>query len=240
MSVDTVLNIANEAFEVLGFPQLPTLFSTDNRSAVQMKHYMRMLASDLKKMLLPMGGFRDLIFDFQITTVENQAVYDLPSNFDRFVNDTAWDKTNYYKMSPASTDKWALYKNSVWGQNTIYKRFRLIRDNKIEFDPVPTQAGDILKFEYISNQLFSNYDKTSFYEKPVADTDFFLLDNEIMLRGLIYKWKLKNGLAADDDIEDYENFMHYLKCDNNAAGTVNIFCDSSPEITQVFNRTVGQ
>jgi hypothetical protein len=164
----------------------------------------------------------------------------LPTNFDRFVNDTAWDKTNYYRLSPVSADKWSLYKNSVWGQNTIYKRFRLRQGNKIEFDPVPTQAGDILKFEYISNQLFSNSDKTVFYEKPVADTDLFLLDNEIMLRGLIYKWKLKNGLAADDDIEDYENFMHFLKCDNNAAGSVNMFHDSSPDITQIYSRTVGQ
>jgi hypothetical protein len=240
MTIDTVRNIANEAFEVLGLPKMSTLFGTSSSSAIQMKHLMRMIASDLKKTLLPMGGFRDLIFDYQITTIANQAVYDLPTNFDRFINDTAWDKTNYYRLTPAQADKWSLYKNSVWGQNTIYKRFRLIRDNKIEFDPVPTQSGDILKFEYISNQLFSNNDKSVFYEKPFADTDLFLLDNEIMLRGLIYKWKLQNGLAADDDIEDYENFMHHLKCDNNASGSVNVFHDSSPDMTQIFNRTVGQ
>lgn len=233
MTTENVITICNVALEIMLLPKVTTLFSTENKSALQIKGFINQIAMDLKKVAMPLGGFKELYHEFTLTTFENGAIYDLPSNFDRFVNDTFYSKTHSYALSSPSAVMWQDYKNSVSGQNTVCKRFRLKAGNKIELDPVPTQDGEVLNFAYIGNQLFSNFEGTEFYERPQKDTDLFLLDSEILIRGLLVN--LKSGFDDTKEINDFTNAINNLKRDNSAATRFNLFSNSSCGFS-MFNR----
>lgn len=239
MAIETVLAIANASLETLLLPTITTLFGTNNKSALQIKAFIHKIAMDLKKMVMPSGGFKELCYDYTLATVKDVAVYDLPTNFDRFIDDTLYSKTNYYALSATSAMQWQEYKNAVWGQNTIYKRFRIRSGNKIELDPVPQTTGEILNFTYIGNQLFSNNAQNSFLERPEKDDDLFLLDSQILIRGIIANIKLKDGFDASAEIDDVESLVNALKRDNNPATSFNLF-GSHYLKGNVFSRIVGQ
>lgn len=70
-----------------------------------------------------------------------QSDYVLPSDFQRAVDDTFWDRTNYWKMrGPLSPQQWQWYKSSNLGYATIYRRYRFRRISgatRLSIDPTP-------------------------------------------------------------------------------------------------------
>jgi hypothetical protein len=85
-----------------------------------------------------------------------QSDYVLPTDFQRPVDDTFWDRSKFWEMrGPLSPQQWQLYKSSRIGNATIQQRFRFrnIRDlatgnslgQMLSLDPTPlggTPAGD--------------------------------------------------------------------------------------------------
>jgi hypothetical protein len=61
--------------------------------------------------------------DFSATGVSD---YPLPPDFFRLVNDTVWERSRYWAMRGAlSPQQWQLYKSSIYGRATMWRRFRI-------------------------------------------------------------------------------------------------------------------
>lgn len=106
-----------------------------------------------------------------------QTDYPLPSDFERPVDATFWDRTRYWQMrGPLSPQQWQVYRSSVIGNAAVQRRFRFrsiygpggqgigtggIGTGSIgslsafrkylSIDPVPFDNGANLVFEYVSN-----------------------------------------------------------------------------------------
>jgi hypothetical protein len=84
-----------------------------------------------------------------------QSDYTLPSDFQRPIDGTLWDRSRYWQMrGPQSPQQWQLYKSSVIGQASVQRRFRFRQEAgalRISIDPVPTDNGFALVLEYVSN-----------------------------------------------------------------------------------------
>src|SRR6185312_9692989 len=105
-----------------------------------------------------------------------QSDYALPSDFQRVIDNTLWDRSRFWAMrGPQSPQQWQLYKSSVIGRASIQRRFRFRRQQGgtgmvFSIDPVPTDNGSQPVFEYVSNawcQSVSGALQTSWE----ADTD---------------------------------------------------------------------
>lgn len=87
-----------------------------------------------------------------ITTVSGQANYALPADFERFVFNTEWDRTNHWEiLGPASPQEWQFRKSGIVNAGPRF-RFRVkgVADNQFYIDPTPSSSGTVIAFEYIT------------------------------------------------------------------------------------------
>lgn len=137
-----------------------------------------------------------------------QSDYTLPADFRSPVDNTMWDRSRFWSMrGPLSPQQWQLYKSSVIGRASIQRRFRFRRGPNatmiFSIDPVPTDNGSQLVFEYVSNawcESISGTPQTSWQ----ADTDVGILDEYLIQLGLTWRVLRRKGLAYSEELDEYE------------------------------------
>jgi hypothetical protein len=85
---------------------------------------------------------------------------------------------------------------------TPFNQYR-IRGNEILFFSPPT-AGQTCAFEYVTKSWVTNAAGTTFRNAIGGDTDELLLDDEVMLMGLIWRWKKAKNFEYGEDFKSYE------------------------------------
>lgn len=86
------------------------------------------------------------------TIVSSQDSYALPGDFNFFLADTEWDRTNSWPlMGPLTPQMWQEYKSGL--ASVAPRRIYRIKGYTLKqffIHPVPTTSGNILAFEYLS------------------------------------------------------------------------------------------
>lgn len=137
-----------------------------------------------------------------------QSDYALPSDFKTPVDNTFWDRSRFWSMrGPMSPQQWQLYKSSVIGRASIQRRFRFRRSPTagmvLSIDPVPTDNGSALVFEYVSNAWCQSSGGTA-QTSWQADTDVGILDEYLIELGLLWRVLRRKGLSYADELDEYE------------------------------------
>lgn len=116
------------------------------------------------------------------------------------INDTIWNRsTGEPIVGPRSPRIWQSYK-AVTFSAPVYE-YR-IRGGNLRILPVPT-AGHTGAFEYVSRcwcENLASVPATSF----TADTDVPLLDDELILAGLLWRWRKAKGFDYAEELLHYE------------------------------------
>lgn len=148
----------------------------------------------------------------------SQSDYPLPADFQRPVDNTFWDRTNFWRMrGPLSPQAWQLYKSSVLGSTpSIWRRFRFrganwksggtgtAGDQVLSIDPQPLAPNADLVYEYVSNgwcQSAGGVLQNSWQ----ADTDTGVLDEYLLQLGLQWRLFQRLGIQYAEQLAEYEN-----------------------------------
>ena len=123
--------------------------------------------------------------------------YDIPEDFDRFIGQTWWDRTNQWRLiGPDSPQMDQLLRSGIFTTGPR-RRFRQVgrRPNAYRIWPPPfagaAPAPGALVWEYISQNWVQKVDDT-FAAKMTADTDECLLDAQIVIMGVKWRmWQIK-------------------------------------------------
>lgn len=133
--------------------------------------------------------------------------YALPSDFQRPVDATFWDRTRYWQMrGPLSPQQWQMYKSSIYGRVSIQRRFRFRNEggvNLLSIDPTPFDNNAHMVFEYVS----SGWCKSSLgvYQTAwAADTDVGVVDEFLIQLGIKWRALERLGLVYASAFDDYE------------------------------------
>lgn len=160
-----------------------------------------------------------------IDYVFGRAAYALPSDFKRPIDNTMWDRGRYWQMrGPLSPQQWQFYKSSIYSRATVQRRFRFRKiGTAITFsiDPVPTDNGTPLVFEYISNawcQSAAGVPQTSW----LADSDIGILDEYLIQLGTEYRALNRLGLAFAEELNEYEREVAKAISADGGAATLDI------------------
>lgn len=136
-----------------------------------------------------------------------QSDYTLPTDFERPIDNTMWDRSRYWAMrGPQSPQQWQLYKSSYIGQATIQRRYRFRSINgavTFSIDPVPTDNKAALVFEYVSNawcQSSGGTPQTSW----LADTDTGILSEYLISLGVRWRMLRRLGMSYNEELDEYE------------------------------------
>jgi hypothetical protein len=151
--------------------------------------------------------------------------YPLPSDFERPIDNTFWDRSRYWAMrGPQSPQQWQLYKSSVIGKATIQRRYRFLEiagAQYISIDPTPFDNGSYLVFEYISNaycKSAAGTPKTSF----TADDDVGIVDEYLIQLNVLWRTLRRLGLGYSDELADYERQVDKALGQDGAAATLDL------------------
>lgn len=127
----------------------------------------------------------------------------IPSDFDRFVNETFWNRSRYSRLyGPLTPQDWQAIKAN--GSSPITDCFR-VRGSNILIQPVPP-AGQTMAYEYIKNTFCQSSGATA-QAAWAADTDTGILNEKTMSQGIVVRFKMSKGIAYDEDLAKYESMV---------------------------------
>ena len=156
----------------------------------------------------------------------SQTKYAMPSDFDRQIDRTHWDKTQHWQMiGPETPQQWEWLTSGYISTGPIV-RYRIFGNTFQIWPPQGTQH--YLGFEYISNAWANSaagVAKTSF----TADTDTCTFPDRLMVLGLKNKYYQAKGLG-DVFARDYE--AEYFLAVANDAGSQTL--SMNPRVPEVL------
>ncbi len=133
--------------------------------------------------------------------------YALPSDFQRPIDNTFWDRTRYWAMrGPMDPQQWQLYKSSVIGNASIQRRYRFRQisgTQVLSIDPVPFDNGSQLVFEYVSNAWCKNAVTGALQSSWLLDTDLGIIDEYLIQLGLRWRILRRGGFSYSEELDEY-------------------------------------
>lgn len=170
---------------------------------------------------------------FVTTATETQSAV-IPSDFDRFLPGTVWNRTKSRRVvGPLGSERYQMLQASV--SVSTWDAFR-IRGGAFLMFPTP-DAGDTIAFEYVKNTWCTDSTGTTYQTAWVADSDLPVLDDEIMTLGIVWRFLQQKGLAYGEAFRSYENAINaaaaedggYDLLDLNSAGIGSVYDPYVPD-----------
>jgi hypothetical protein len=154
-----------------------------------------------------------------------QSDYTLPTDFQRPIDNTMWDRSRYWQMrGPMSPQQWQLYKSSVIGQASIQRRFRFRQIKGVQvfsIDPVPTDNGSPLVFEYVSNGWCQSSAGVP-QNRWQADTDIGILDEYLLMLGTRWRVLRRLGFSYSEELDEYEREVSKAMASDGGAAVLSL------------------
>ena len=193
----TLLTLAQAACDIIGMPRPTSVMAGADQTARTMLSLAQREGRALARRWTWTALRKQQTFTTVAQTVQTGAV---PSDFDRMVSETFWNRTDQERVvGPVTPEEWQGLVASV--ALPIESAFQM-RAGQIELYPVPT-AGETYAYEYVSTQWCQSASGTG-QTAWVADTDTGLLDEELTTLGLVWRFKQSRGLDYAEDMTTYE------------------------------------
>jgi hypothetical protein len=160
-------------------------------------------------------------------TVNGTEEYALPSDYDRLVADTEWDRANTWPLiGPLNGVEWQTIKSGSIGSGAVGRRYRVVRASsgntrKIYVDPVPDVDDDTLAFEYVSNGWCASAAGTP-QTVWTADDDVSILDEMLMKLGIQVRYLRGRGLDYAGMADEYMLLFEALKGQDRPSRTLSL------------------
>lgn len=143
---------------------------------------------------------------FTTLAADSQGSSSLPSDFLRFVPETAFNRTLRRPIvGPINQSEWAEYKaNLIVPADPVWR----VRGGVILMAPLQT-AGQTIAYEYISKWSVSvaATPTTPAKDAFTLDTDTWLWDEELLTLAVIWRWRQHKGMAFEDARLDFERMV---------------------------------
>lgn len=144
--------------------------------------------------------------------------YAFPSDFDRLVNRTAYDKSRRWAMlGPATAQEWEWLKSSYISTGPRI-RYRFYGGYIQTWPLIATQ--DLLSFEYVSNNFAIDASSLSGKNSFTADTDTYIFPDRLMQTAIKFRYMAQRGLDTSESKADYLQQLNLAKAYNKGADTL--------------------
>jgi hypothetical protein len=159
--------------------------------------------------LCELNDWQILVKPFEIDTLDTDSgKYDLPDDFNYFIDQTGWDRKNNLPLAgPLSAQDWTYLEGRNLASSTIYASYRQ-NDGQIWIYPQPPPDAMQLTFEYISR----NWLKETGSAIPNRDTigngtDICILDPLLSIKFLKLKWLQAKGFDYSTAAMEFDTLL---------------------------------
>lgn len=216
-----VLEVIQRACNAIGIQEPTTALANTQDDVVQLVELLNQAGRDL-------AGIHDwqaLSFEGTFTTVAAELQGTLASiigatqELRSITNDTIWNRTQQRPVwGPLSKPRRQAYKGmTLTGPYSEY----YIRGGSLYFYPAPA-TGESCYFEYVSKMWATDITGVTYKRNLTSDTDKLLLDDELILAALEWRWLRKKGLSYAEEFASYEGQLHRAICRDGTKRTLNM------------------
>jgi len=138
---------------------------------------------------------------FTSAATESQgAIADIAPGLRAIINDTIFDRTQRTQLDgPLSPREWQAVK--TFAGTSPYPMWR-IQGPQLKMWPAPVEGHDMY-FEYLSCCWCTSSGGTP-QPRMVNDSDLSLLPEELVIQGLVWRWKRSKNLEYAEEFRDYQ------------------------------------
>lgn len=164
------------------------------------------------------------------TLVFSQDMYPEPADFDHFINDTWYDRTNRWKLlGPLSPqmDQWHLSGIVATGPRRYFRQIGPYA-NQYRIWPPPAEITNPLQlvFEYQSNyRVRVAGSATNFGFEFTDDNDIPLLDDRLIIAGIKWRFWEQKGFNWLSKRKEYDDMVDRFMARDGASGKMSLVRD---------------
>jgi hypothetical protein len=193
----SLLTICQNAAQEIRVAKPSTIVGNTDETAVMLLR----AASRAGKVLARRHDWQVLQKEATITTADATASYALASDYDHHVNDTLWDRTNYWKMTgPTSPQDWQTLQSGIVTSGV--RRWFRVKAGLMYIYPTPSSA-DTLAYEYVSNGWCQDAGGTA-QTDWAADTDTGVISEYLIEAGTIWRGLKAMGMAYAEEKQEHD------------------------------------
>ena len=214
----SLLTLCQDAATACGFPSPSSVVGSTDKTAIQLLS----LANREGEFLSTQRNWSELVSEHTFTLATSDQDYALPADFRWIIPQTTFDRDDSrIVLNPITGQDWQFLK--AWTSiNGLTRRAR-IRAGQLEFEQAITSTdnGKTIAFEYLSKywaETSGGSAKGSF----TLDTDLPRLDGEMMILGLIWRFRRAKGLDFVDERNEYIAQLNRIKSADGGARTVSM------------------
>lgn len=202
----TFLEILQDASAVLELPQPENGTSTSQQNIILLRSLLNRLGREVAREISWERIIKEHSFSADASSYD---IYTNITDFDYIVTKYIWDYTDNEPIINESFDDYHL--DETIELQSAFTRFHL-KGGSLIFEPAFTAASPhTLKFYYKSKNWVLASDGTTYKSEFTADDDTHLLDDEVLILGLIAKYKQAKGLSFAQDFDNYQVLLEKLK-----------------------------
>jgi hypothetical protein len=211
--------VVTQAMREMGLPAPAAVVTSPDATVQQMVALLNRAGNDLTI------GFpwEQLIREWILETQDGVPAYDMPADWNYFLDQTQWDRTNHWPLlGPKTAQEWQWLKGGLLSSGPRL-RYRVV-SGKFELWPVPSptntpignSASDgvfvpwTLAMEYVSDTWLKDSEvENTYYAECKSDNDIVLLDPWVLTAYLKLKyWEAKGldtGAYQSDFLQTWNN-----------------------------------
>lgn len=201
-----VLEIIRAACGAIGIPRPNSIIGSADSGVVQLLELLNEEGSELASR--SSSGWQALVREATFVTValEDQGTVDsiigAANAFRHILNETIWNRTRMEPIyGPRNPSVWQGYKAvNITGPYPEYR----IRGGHLLFLAAPA-AGETCAFEYATKNWLISEDGSEQRSRAIDDEDEPLLDDELVLAGIKWRWRAAKGLEYGEQYKAYES-----------------------------------
>jgi len=199
----TLLSLCQAVTDEVGILRPATIASNTEPDAQKLLRY----ANKVGKRLMKVFPWQVLRTEKTFTAIAGGVQTGiLPADFDRIVPETFWNRSGSELITgPVGAVEWQGYK--TFGYNYPERRF-IYRGNSVEIIQ-DMAGGETLAFEYISNHWCQSASAVG-QAALAADTDTTIIDEDLLIAGMVYAYLDGEDLPAQSARADFEEYFTTL------------------------------
>lgn len=201
---NTLLQLVQQAMSELGITPPSTVTGNPDTQVAQILALARREGQEMMARGVAMGGWQMLRKEYVFSLVSGQDTYALPADIDHFCPQTFWDRSfRWQLLGPLSPQEWQVLKSGI-SPTGPRRRFRIF-GGAFMVDPVPSDTNTLV-FEYFSANWCQSAAAAG-QRTWTKDTDTYLLDDDTMVLGIIWRFRRAKGLDYDTEKQDWQNCL---------------------------------
>lgn len=199
----TLLSIVQNVTDRIGLRRPSAIIGSSDQQVRELLVYAKQEGRELMKAV----PWQELTTEHTFTTVAADAqTSSIPSDFDRFLNDSIYNRTSERKIwGPISAQEWQQRK-AFTTSSTIDYWFR-VRGDTILMNPQPA-AGESVYYEYISQNYCQATGGGATKSEWGVDTDEPRIPFELFELGIEWRWRKAKGLEWQTPFQQYTDQLN--------------------------------